>query len=271
VEHGVSVVDMRPLNKESRMRTTSSNGTMKRLWHLAILLLVPLSVSGNSILASDDGYFGYRIGGSSWTEFTAKLNAASGGSVFLTANFENLTEMLNYDALLLPARDQPDTLSAAEVAAISAFIATGRRVVLFGENDNWRAWDQQIVAIAGGTYIAEPYDAYWGYSSSILSNEITNSADSILGFWVGVADGGTQLYSNRNFVTLWGGSQNVLTILDENVVEDAYQAGFGDDAQFTTNVANWLAGGPAAVPAPGTFVLVALGLVALRFGRRERA
>ena len=228
-----------------------------------------LPARAGSILAVDDGYDGYKVGGAVWTQFTAKLDAASGGSVFLAPNFEDLSLMLGYDALLLPARDPSDSLSAAEVAAISAFIATGRRVLLFGENDNWAGWNEQVVAIAGGAYVPEPYDSYWAYSSPLVGNEITDGADSILGFWVGVAAGGTQLYSGRNFVTLWGPSQNVLTILDENVVEDGYQAD-ADDARFTTNIANWLAGSGTAVPEPSGLALLVAGLASLTAARKRR-
>jgi hypothetical protein len=101
----------------------------------------------------------------------------------------------------------------------------------------------------------------------LLDNDITVGAGSILGFWVGVAEGGTQLYSGKNFVSLWGTSQNVLTILDENVVEDGYQSYYGD-AQFTTNVANWLAGGASSIPAPPTLGLLGLGLALLGLLRR---
>jgi hypothetical protein len=245
---------------------------MKRLWPLALAaaILLPSPAAADSILASDAGYFGYRVGGAVWTQFTAKLNAASGDQVFLAPDFEDLTLMLGYDALLLPARNQGDTLSALEIANISAFIATGRRALLFGENDNWRAWNQQVVSIAGGTYIPEPFDTFFDYASSLVSHEITDAAPAILGFWVGVANGGTQMYSGKNFVTLWGPSQNVLTILDENVVEDGY-AGYGADAQFTTNVANWLAGSPTPVPEPASMVLLGTGVAVLGAIRKRRS
>jgi hypothetical protein len=248
-------------------------GFMKRLCLLvfAAAILLPSPATGDSILASDAGYAGvYRVGAANWTQFTAKLNTASGNQVFLAPNFEDLTLMLNYDALLLPARNQADTLSTLEITNVSAFVGTGRRVLLFGENDNWNAWNQQVISIAGGTYIAEPYNAFDGYSSSLVSHEITSGASTILGFWVGVASGGTQLYSTKNFVTLWGPSQNVLTILDENVVEDGY-AGFGDDAQFTTNVANWLAGSPTPVPEPASILLLGSGVAALGAMRTRRS
>jgi len=103
-----------------------------------------------------------------------------------------------------------------------------------------------------------------------VSHEITDAAPAILGFWVGVANGGTQMYSGKNFVTLWGPSQNVLTILDENVVEDGY-AGYGADARFTTNVANWLAGSPTPVPEPASMVLLGTGVAVLGAIRKRRS
>ena len=63
----------------------------------------------------------------------------------------------------------------------------------------------------------------------------------------------------------------MLNILDENVVEDGYQT-YGDDAQFTTNVANWIAGSSAPVPEPASFLLpgTGLGVLGLTTWRRQK-
>jgi hypothetical protein len=51
----------------------------------------------------------------------------------------DLPEMLSYSALLVELRGSGPgvTLSATEAANLYAYIASERRVVIFGENHNW--------------------------------------------------------------------------------------------------------------------------------------
>src|SRR4030042_1651803 len=90
---------------------------------------------GNSLLVSDSGgALGYGYGYSAWDNMTAALNAQF-STVTVVPNFQNLALMLGYDRLWLDQRWTSGSLTATEISNIGAFIATGRRVVLMGEND----------------------------------------------------------------------------------------------------------------------------------------
>ena len=64
--------------------------------------------------------------------FRGLLNTATGGDFAYTADMSNAAEVASADALMLTLRD--GALSAAEITNVSAFIATGKRVFLGGEN-----------------------------------------------------------------------------------------------------------------------------------------
>lgn len=87
--------------------------------------------------------------------------------------------------------------------------------------------------------------------------------------FAGLVSGGMALF-DKNWATLWGAGQNVLTMLDVNVVDDDYWNDL-NDAQFAQNVANWISGRNVAVPDGGScFFLLGLGLSALGYFRRVK-
>jgi hypothetical protein len=108
----------------------------------------PFSLSGG-ILGVDatSSYINeYGIGLPSWQIFTNVIDAAFGGPsnvAVIPGLLTDLPEMLSYSALLVELRGSGPgvTLTATEAANlyayIYAYIASERRVVIFGENHNW--------------------------------------------------------------------------------------------------------------------------------------
>ncbi|SEL93466.1 VPLPA-CTERM protein sorting domain-containing protein [Syntrophus gentianae] len=224
---------------------------------LMFLTLGTTSFAATVLLSDSGGALGYGYGYSSWTNMTNALDTATGNQVTVVSNFSNLSQMMTYDALWLDQRWTSGSLAATEVSNIASFIATGRKVVMIGENSSWTSWNNQILGIVGGTFAGESSATAY----PIVFNSLTNGISSIDLPTAGLANGGTALF-DQNFATLWG--SNVLTLLDVNVLDNSY-----GNAQFETNVANWVADSGPVVPIPAAVWLLGSGLIGL-FGLRRK-
>ncbi|RJP88646.1 MAG: IPTL-CTERM sorting domain-containing protein [Desulfobacteraceae bacterium] len=225
------------------------------LFMVFLLCVMVSSASALSVLGTTQnlGSYGYGVG--DWGNMTAALNTATSNQFDTVPNFENLSQMLTYDALWLDCRNT--SLTATEYNNIQSFIATGRRVVMIGENSSWTAWNQQIVGMNGGTYGGQEVS---GTASSVISNALTNGAPSVYLPTAGVvASGGTALYV-PNFATLWG--NNVLTVLDVNIFSNTFW-GSENNGIFATNVANWVAGSSGPTPVQPIPTLNEWGMILL--------
>jgi hypothetical protein len=215
------------------------------LFSLTLIFIFIVEVSGAFALsvlvrqAQTGTYFNYGYNEDRWLNMTQTLDDATSDNVDVVLNFENLEQLLNYDALWIDYsrgdNQDPNLLSATEVDNIRYFINTGRRVVMMGENHSWTLWNNSILNIVGGSYSGLDFS---GVTASVVSNELTNGVDAVGLLASGVAnDGGISLF-DQNFATLWG--ENVLTILDVNVFDDE-NGNLEDNMHFALNAANWIA------------------------------
>lgn len=226
---------------------------------------------GTLIVNQVNPYLGYGYRLYNWYTFSAALDGQFGASNVTVSNaaMDNLAALLVYDSLMVVPR-QPgvgNALSGTEISVLTAYIATGRRVLLVGENDAWTDWNNSILASVGGSFAGE----YSGYSAAVLTHPLTDGVSQVYFASDGVASGGASLFA-ANVATLWGGGQNVLSLLSVNALDDGYWT-YGDNAQFGANVAAWLAsGGEVVVPEPSTFALFGAGILLLgvrRYARRS--
>lgn len=179
----------------------------------------------------------YYYGGDRWPEMTAAIDAAA-ATVTVTPDLEDLPSMLLHDALWIDQRDNdygpgPRQLTGSEEANVAAFIASGRRVVMIGENQNWTTWNNQILGLVGGTFQGEVL------ASTLYPVVAHHLTDGVASVWVnagGYCSGGLALF-DWNFATEWGGS--VITVLDVGVMADTYWT-WNQNSVFSTNLAEWI-------------------------------
>lgn len=143
--------------------------------------------------------YGYGLAG--FDGVTDALNAAFGASN-ITVDIGRIPDLARFTALWIQAPKPGDSgHTPVEQANVAAFLATGRRVVMVGENFSWLDWDNSILATVGGSY----GDFLQGSVSltPVVAHPVTFGILTVSASDDGIANGGTALFS-ENVVTLWG-------------------------------------------------------------------
>ena len=231
----------------------------------------------NTHPAGLDVYGGLHYQGAIWQGVTTALGTTFGGRIAQSQNLLDGAALLGYDALWIDQRWH-HTPQAAEIANLQAFVQTGRRVVLVGENASWGGWNAALLTMLGGQEGplagrlpneggSPGLGCQDGLTDRAVDHMLTRGVGQIRMACGGYAIGGTSLFG-YGVATLWGAQQNVLTILDANVLDDVWYQG-SNNRQFQANVVAWAAGAEASAavvlttPEPGTWALLGTGLLAV--------
>lgn len=264
--------------------------SMRSRLFAALLLSASVAFSAQPVIAQTgptpklfintgpDPYTKYQIlryQGRDWQTMTSLLQSSF--DITTGASLPSLAALTQFDALWVDQRYFVPP-SASDIATILGFAATGRRVVIIGENQSafdfgFMTWSVPMVQALGGdqgppVFTRSGSGCLYGLVNTVLMNALTAGVQSVGVGCAGFAIGGTALF-DYNVATLWGNQLNVLTMLDANMLDDTYPVGT-DGVQFQRNVTSWLSADVAVVPEPGTFVLLVPALVGVAMVVRRR-
>ncbi|MBT4123145.1 MAG: autotransporter outer membrane beta-barrel domain-containing protein [Candidatus Ruthia sp.] len=144
------------------------------------------------------------------------------------------SNITDFDAILVDVGDESDALSADDISKLNTFIATGKRVLLFGENSTWATWNasvESLDAISSDTTVSSGNTSFDTLTSDVSTVTYTAGTSAS-------GSKGTALFGNRVSV-LWGDDSNVLTAFDINFHDDT-RISNNDNLQYSQNIGDWL-------------------------------
>jgi hypothetical protein len=262
---------MNPLSdtasRSSRFQLSTKEQAMSRRSWLRAALILPL-VAGRvdaqrlAIVLGDPTYR-YPL------YYEAVLTSRFGGAVDfypdLTGAFPGAT------ALLVYMQPTSRTLTSIEATNLSDWIASGKRVGVFGDNWAFATWNGSFLPVLGGTDCSTTAFSNAG-GTPLVSHPLTTGITLLQTMGApGCANGGIQLFSNT-FAALFGSTQNALALMDVNTLDPQALQTWPENVRWGDNVADWLYNSRSSTvtPEPATLVLLVPGLVAVVVAARRR-
>lgn len=233
---------------------------------LVVFITISLPVSGDGAVlyvSQMNPHSNYGYGLQNWNDMTNRLNSVFGAEN-ISVHSGPIGDLGSFDALWITLRAIGDPgLSPAEQANVVAFLASGKRAVLVGENSAFLPWNTSILNSVGGTY-----GGFLAGSiplTPVVSHPVTAGIQTAFAGDDGFAIGGRALF-NQNVVTLWGNGENAITVLSVGMLDNASDGATPGNTLLKQNLAVWLGSPSNPVPEPTSFLLISigLGLTALR-------
>jgi len=207
-----------------------------------LLILAAAGFSSAANIATQDpinAYDEYYLGGYRWSGFTNDLVQTH--SITHLENFEDYSQIEAFDALWLDQEYYGSRqLSPIEIDNIRAFISSGHKAVLIGENYSWNTWNNSILEIVSGGFQGACSKAV-GYTISdhMLADNVS-ATQMICGSIVLSSVGAPDMLFDNNMAAVYAiGAGEALVVLDVNWVDDDYRSLY-DNTQFSYNVIDWL-------------------------------
>lgn len=231
---------------------------------LAVILFAGLAVAcpagAMTILYNPSGVLsGYKADNS--TAFTTAFDTAFAGTAESTADFSNLAQVMSADAIFVNIRGAISSLSSTEQSNLSAFAATGKPLMILGDNYNgFSTWNASVLTPFGGTNYAFSANTY-GSVVKVNDHPLTAGLDVLpdtnnpgtiqtggYALWQS-----TYSYNPYPVGALFGPANNVLILLELGPL---------NNSTLGSNMGGWAKDTASAVPEPASLGLLAIGSIA---------